>query len=125
MAAPVPPNDPGPWLGWIATAVGALGAGAVAVWKWVSNNKLNQAGSNAQLDIINMLTQQVATERAKADAERARADAYQKASDAAMQQISALREQVSSLEARIAQLSQQQSHLANTVQASMPTGTPT
>jgi hypothetical protein len=109
MAAALPPPDNN-LIGWFVAAGGAVGTAGIAFWKWFSSSKLGQAGTNAQLDVIRMLTDQLNTERA-------RADQYMKDRDAAFDTINQLKNQV-------AALTQQVQRLEVAVKASTPPSTP-
>lgn len=118
MPAPLPPAPDNPLIGWFVAVGGAVGTAAIAMWKWLSANKLSQAGSQAQLDVIEMLKEQLNTERS-------RADAMMQARDDALQIVNQLRVQVASLETQIARLTAQQAKLEQSVNAAVPPSTPT
>lgn len=105
MTANVPQPDSN-LIGWFVAVGGAIGTAAIAAWKWLNANKLSQAGTDAQLDVINMLKEQLAVERA-------RADEYQQARDLALDTVRQLKDQVSRLAMQVQQLE-------NTIKATTP-----
>ena len=91
---PAPDNN---LIAWVVGIGGAVGTAAVAFWQWFKNNKLGEAGINAQLDVINMLKEQL-------DAERARADAATASRDSALDQIRGMKDQIAALTAQVQRL---------------------
>lgn len=94
---PVEPPDNNNVISWAIAIGGALGTAGVAFWQWFKNNKLGEAGINAQLDVINMLKEQL-------DAERARADAATASRDSALDQIRGMKDQIAALTAQVQRL---------------------
>lgn len=110
MAAPQPDNN---LIGWFVAVGGGIGTAAIAIWKWLSANKLSNAGVQAQLDVIQMLKEQLETERS-------RADTYQQARDEALDTVRQLKDTVASQTAQIAALTAQVQRLELTVKAATP-----
>lgn len=97
MAAPVVPPPDNNLIAWFVAGGGAVGTAVIAFWQWFKNNKLGQAGVNAQLDVINMLKEQL-------DAERVRADAATASRDNALDQIRGMKDQIAALTAQVQRL---------------------
>lgn len=117
MAVPNVPTPDNSLIGWFVAVGGAIGTGAIAIWKWISANKLSQAGSNAQLDVINMLQSQLGTERS-------RADAMMKARDEALDVINSLKSTIALQTQQIEALTAQVQRLENTVRNATITSSP-
>lgn len=103
----VDPTQDTSWISTLSNSGGSMGiviatcvTGFLALRKWLSNESVNTAANAAQTELINLLRQQIETERARADkAETAR--------DLAIQQISALKEQVDTLTDQVQALRKQ------------------
>ena len=89
-------NDLPIW-GWLATGASAIGGAGLVFWKWFISNRLNNAGSNAQLDVINMLKEQL-------DAERTRSEQMMKSRDDAFDTINQLKLQIAALTLQVQKL---------------------
>ena len=116
MAVNVPPPDNG-LIGLLVAIGGGIGTAAIAIWKWLSTNKLQNAGVQAQLDVIEMLKEQLGVERT-------RADSMMTARDAALDTINQLRYTVAQQTQQIAALTAQVQRLENTMHAASPQSTP-
>lgn len=91
----------------LGTGVAGIATGFLLLRKYLSGDSVERAGNDAQLQIIKMLQDQVAQERARADAATA-------ARDQAIEQISQLRIQVSMLSLQVKDL---QMRIPNTTSA--------
>lgn len=87
-------------LGILGTGVAGIAAGFLLLRKYLSNDSVDRAGNEAQLQIIKMLQDQVTQERA-------RADAAVTARDEAVNQIGMLRAQVAQLSMQVESLKTQ------------------
>lgn len=105
MALPAPDDNNATvtlW-GYIVAGASALGGAGLVFWRWFINNRLSDTATNAQLQVIQMLQDQLT-------AERQRADLAMQARDAALDTIRQLKDQV-------AQLTSEVHSLKNAVQA--------
>lgn len=109
MDLPTPNNGITLW-GYIVAGASAIGGAGLVFWKWFLNNKLSDAATNAQLDVIRMLQDQLT-------AERQRSEMATQARDAALDTIRQLKDQVAQLTAEV-------HALKTAVQATTPTNTP-
>lgn len=87
-------------FGYLGTGLAALSAGFLLLRKYLSNDSVERASNEAQLQIIQMLQEQVKNERA-------RADAAVQARDQAVEQIGQLKAQVAELTLQVQSLHQE------------------
>lgn len=109
VTPPDGPNELSIW-GWLATGASGIGVAGIALWKWFLSSRLSNAGSNAQLEVINMLKEQL-------EAERTRSEQMMKSRDDALDTINQLKLQIAALTLQVQKLEA-------TVKAAQPPATP-
>lgn len=80
--------------GWIGAIAATIVGGGLMLRRWLSKDSVERAGDEARVDVIDMLTKQLA-------AANTRADMFAKERNDAYREVADLREKVAKLETRM------------------------
>lgn len=83
--------------GWLGALAATIVGGGLMLRRWLSRDSVERAGDEARVEVIQMLTEQLA-------AERARADKFAEDRNAAYGVIAEMRERIARLETRLEHL---------------------